>query len=171
MMQPFCELIVDNQPYAISVELNISEEPYRSHTPAREFMPLSVHGGIRTEALAHFSTNLPDRTTRKSLQRIGEGQAWLYQEDRLLLLWRCNLSQWYRTVNPVEDTNLHLLWESFEKLLLKQFPGTLQIVTPAWNRPYDAALWLQFIQMHGYSRPSPAGIPNMAFIKDAEARA
>jgi len=170
-MHSFCELIFDNRPYTVNVETDISEEPYRSHTPAREFMPLSVPGGMRMTLLARFTTNLPELTAKKSLQRIGEGQAWLYQEDHLLLLWRCNLSQHYRAANPLEDANLHILWESFERLLLSQFPDTLQIVTPAWNRPYDADLWLQFIQMHGYTRPSPAGIPNMAFLKDVEAKA
>jgi hypothetical protein len=168
-IRPFCDLIFDNQACAVSLEADISEEPYRSHTPSREFMPLSVPGGMRTRVLVRFST--PDLAARKSLQRIGEGQAWLYQEDHLLLLWRCNLAQEYRAANPVEDPNLPTLWKSFEQFLLDQFPETLQIVTPAWNRPYDESLWLQFIHMRGYTRPSPTGIPNVAFIKDVETRA
>ncbi|HVB21657.1 MAG TPA: hypothetical protein VNG51_06905 [Ktedonobacteraceae bacterium] len=161
----FCELTFDNQTYPISMETTREEEPYRSHTPQREFVPLTVTDGIRTKVAARFSIPLQDSRQAKQFQRIGEAQVWLYHEDNILLFWRCNLLAPYKVANPVEDQNLHTLWHAFEHYLLEQFPRTVQFLTPSWNRPYDERLWNQFIHMHGYTQPSPAGLTNAAFIK------
>ena len=167
--EPFCELTFDDQSYPVRLEADIMEEPYQSHTPAREFVPLTVTSGTRTRVLVRFSILLPDLPLKKGkLPRIGEGQAWLYQEDQLLLLWRCNLLGRYQAANPAEDENLHVLWKGFERFLLRKFPNAMQIVTPSWNRPYDEALWFQFIQMHKFTHPSPTGLPGAAFIKSVE---
>lgn len=170
--EPFCKLTFDNQSYSLRLEADITEEPYQSHTPAREFVPLTITSGMRTRVLVRFSISLPDLPMRKGRkpQRIGEGQAWFYQEDHLLLLWRCNLLGRYKAANPAEDQNLHVLWKGFEQFLLRQFPNAVQIVTPGWNRPYDESLWFQFIQMHKFTHPSPTGIPRAAFIKGVETR-
>lgn len=163
-----CKGVFDGQKYTVRLEAELSVEMYRSHTAAREFVPLTVREGTRTKVEASFST--PDRflTAAKSARaaRIGNGQAWLYHEDQILLFWRCNLLDSYRAIDPVADENLHALWEGFEHFLLKRFPTTRQLLTPAWNRPYDQSRWLQFIRMHGFTRPSPVGIQEAAFIKD-----
>lgn len=149
--------------YRIHLEAELSEEMYRSHTAAREFVPLTVREGVRTKVFSHFYTPDPGLPLAKGtrVSRTGNGQAWLYHEDQILLFWRCNLLDFYRIADPVEDKNLHALWEGFER-----FPTTRLLLTPAWNRPYDQSLWLRFIQMRGYTRPSPVGIPEAAFIKD-----
>lgn len=164
------ELTFDNRSCPVYLRVEFTEESYRSHTPAREFVPLTTTGGIRTRVLARFSMPLSNLSGGQGnrLQRVGEGQAWFYQEDRLLLLWRCNLLECYRVANPLEDQNLQVLWERFEQFLLNHFPQTIQIISPSWNRPYDESLWLQFIQRQGFISPSPTGIPDAAFIKDVK---
>ncbi len=161
----FCELTFENQTYPVQMETYSEEEPYRSHTPQREFVPLTVSSGMRTKVVARFS--IPSQV--KPYQRIGEGQAWLYHEDNILLFWRCNLLAPYKVSNPVEDQNLHALWNAFEHYLLQQFPQAVLFLTPSWNRPYDETLWNQFIHIHGYVQPSPAGLPGAAFIKSVSA--
>ena len=164
---PFCDFTFENRIYPVHLETNVTEEPYQSHTPQREFVPLTVTGGIRTKVLARFSTSLPDSSQAKQYQRIGEGQASLYHEDNILLFWRCNLLAPYKVANPAEDQNLHALWQAFERYLLQMFPRTRLFLTPSWNRPYNETLWNQFIHMHGYTQPSPTGLPEAAFIKSA----
>lgn len=169
--EPCGELVFDSHSYSVHLEAEFTDEPYRSHTQAREFVPLTITSGIRTKVAARFFIPLSeeDRTKKMWHRRIGEGQAWFYQEDRLLLLWRCNLHEGYRASNPLEDQNLHVLWQAFEPFLLSHFPQAVQIITPSWNRPYNESLWLQFIQQQGFTHPSPNGIPNAAFIKDVKA--
>ncbi len=58
-----CELTFENQTYPVHMETNIAEEPYQSHTPQREFVPLTVPGGMRTKVAARFSISLPDSIT------------------------------------------------------------------------------------------------------------
>ncbi|MHB8597640.1 MAG: hypothetical protein ACYDER_12615 [Ktedonobacteraceae bacterium] len=165
---PICEFTFDNQLYPVRMETNTKEEPYQSHTPQREFVPLTVSSGIRTKVVARFSIPIRDSSSAKPYQYIGEGQSWLYHEDNILLFWRCNLLPAYKVANPVEDYNLHALWQSFEHYLLEQFPRTKLFLTPSWNRPYEEPLWNQFIQMHGYTQSSPVGLSNAAFIKTTE---
>lgn len=166
----FCELTFENQTYPVHMETNSEEEPYRSHTPQREFVPLTVSNGIRTKVAARFYTSILHSSHVKDLQnqRIGEAEVWLYHEDNILLFWRCNLLAPYKVANPVEDTNLHALWHAFEHYVLEQFPHIMLFLTPSWNRPYDETLWNHFIHMHRYTQPSPAGLPNAAFIKTTE---
>jgi len=143
------------------------DEDFTSHTPAREFVPLSTTHGRRTVTLAHFYTveaELMPRGLRPP--RIAEGSAYYYQADAVLLLWRCNLLPRYRRADPMRDETLRLLWDHFEALLWRQFPRARQVVTPTWNRPYDEAHWRAFISLRGFTRPSPAGLPGMAQIKD-----
>ncbi len=157
----FCELTFEGKACQVQMETYREEEDYRSHTSQREFVPLTVAGGIRTKVAVRFSIS----SETKQYQRIGEAEVWLYHEDNILLFWRCNLLAPYRVANPVEDTNLHTLWYAFERYLLGQFPQIVMFLTPAWNRPYDEKLWNRFIHLNGYIRSSPVGLPNAAFIK------
>ena len=166
---PICDLTFENRSYPVQLETNIEEEPYQSHTPRREFVPLTVSSGIRTKVVARFSIPIQDFSAAKPYQRIGEGQSWLYHEDNILLFWRCNVLPAYKTANPVEDHNLHVLWQTYEHFLLTQFPKIKLFLTPSWNRPYDETLWNQFIHLHGYTQPSPTGLSNAAFIKNVTA--
>ena len=65
---------------------------------------------------------------------IGSAQAWYYQQDNVLVLWECFLSDFARDVPLLNDTNMTHLWTGFEEWLLNRYPDTEQIVTPhAWS--------------------------------------
>jgi hypothetical protein len=100
--------------------------------------------------------------------RVGDGEAYYYHEDRAILLWRCRLLGPYGGDDTTGDINLRAMWDAFERLLLERFHDARLMLTPSWCRPHGEALWLRFIQSHGYTRPSPAGIPNAAFLKDLD---
>jgi hypothetical protein len=149
---------------------NLADEDFRSHTPAREFVPLTVQRGQRTVVTAHVYTTEADLMPAGLRQpRIGDGEAYYYQTDVVVLLWRCNLLERYRAADPAEDANLRTLWDGFEALLRRQFPAARQMLTPAWNRPYDQTRWEVFVRQRGFTRRSPAGIPGDALIKDLPA--
>ncbi len=143
-------------------------EEFTSHTDAREFVPLSVTQGRRIVMLVHFYTAEADlMPSHLRPPRIGDASAYYYQADAIVLLWRCNLLPRYRHADPACDEALRLLWERFEALLHSQFPAARQMLTPTWNRPYAQALWRAFIEARGFTRPSPAGLPGAAQIKDS----
>ena len=91
---------------------------------------------------------------------IGNAQAWLYNEDRTLMLWECFTEQWCRGPNPSEDEALLTLWTGFERVLLEQLPTTERIVT-TWEDLYERPVWQQFLEVRGY-RPWTPG----AFLKE-----
>lgn len=174
-----CDLILEGQPASVHLRARMMEEAYHSHTAARKFVPLTVMQGGRTAILAHFYIpDIPDAILtisdaalargRSRQARIGDGQAWFYHEDHILLVWRCNLLERYRPRDPVDDENLHALWDGFEAFLRRCFPHAGRIVVPAWNLPYDQARWKAFLYRHGFIRASPAALPGRAVIKDLD---
>ena len=159
--EPSCELRWDDGTVPVRFRADVADEPYRAHTPQREFVPLSVASGIRTRIIGQPYLRDRDGVVR----RIGEAEAYFYHEDAVLLLWRCRLLEPFRAADPAADRNLHVLWESFEHLLAVHFPLARATVTPAWSRPYPSEQWRAFLVIHGFARPSPTGIPGMAFIR------
>lgn len=58
----------------------LTGEDFRSHTPAREFVPLTVTQGCRTVVTAHFYTADPAlMPTELHPPRVGEGDAYFYR--------------------------------------------------------------------------------------------
>ncbi|GEM_PF-3802123 len=143
------------------------EEDFERHTAAREFVPLTIARGRRIVVKAHFYTAEPEFMPTDLRQScIGDGEAYYYLADEILLLWRCNLLNRYRAADPTADPVLHAIWNVFEAFLRRQFPHARLIVTPAWNRPYDQALWREYTRQCGFLADSPVGLPGMALIKD-----
>ena len=156
----------------VGVRLRVrqAEEDFHRHTPAREFVPLTVQAGRRTVVIARFyTTELDLMPAGLGQPRIGNGEAYYYHADAILLLWRCNLLERFRTANPADDDTLHALWDGFEAFLLRYFPDARQMVTPAWNRPYDETRWQEFLRRHRFTHRSPAGISGAALIKNLSA--
>jgi hypothetical protein len=154
----------------LRLRAHLADEDFVSHTPTREFVPLTVARGRRTVVTAHLCTADPDLMPVGLRQpRIGGGDAYFYHADAVLLLWKCNLLPHYRATDPTRDDNLSTMWEGFEALLLRQFSQARQMVTPAWNRPYDETRWQAFLGLHGFTRRSPSGITGAALIKDLPA--
>ena len=91
---------------------------------------------------------LSPETGRK--ERIGDGQAWYYREDRTLVLWECMLFPRHRQPLPDSDPNLHVLWQGFERFLLDRFPGARRIVTPRDEPEYEPEAWERVPAGRGY---------------------
>lgn len=169
--EPLGELTFEGTRTVVRLRIHQHNEPFQRHTAAREFVPLTVPSGIRTKVVAQPYTFGPNSGIPKGRHtyRIGEGEAYYYLDDHILLLWKCRLGERYKVEDPTADQNLDVFWEQFERFLLTSFPATTQMVTPAWNLPYAGTLWRQFLHRHGFTRPSPAGIPGMAYISDVGA--
>lgn len=165
-----------DQLFTIRLRLHTSEEKFRDH---QDLVPLVHKTGQRTYVLARPYILEPEITLTLGVypkpteqgaiaevvgsdwvgfrhRDIGNAQAWYYPADRLLMVWECYLFEWCYQEDPRTDENLKALWTGFERHLLGQFPGTQQIVTPAWEDIYQRALWQEFLILHGY-RPLTKG--------------
>ena len=65
---------------------------------------------------------------------IGNAQAWYYSEDSIIVLWERFLYSFLRDLPLRKDTNMMLLWTSFEQWLLNRYPEAERIATP-WADP------------------------------------
>jgi hypothetical protein len=86
-------------------------------------------------------------------REVGQGQAWLYSEDRTLVLWECFLEHWYRNDDPRTDDNLKAVWLGFEEFLLRHLPQQIDhMVTPSWEPLYnqDKQAWPDFLEQVGF---------------------
>jgi hypothetical protein len=90
-------------------------------------------------------------------QGIGQAQAWLYKEDRTLVLWECFLEDWCRQEDPRTDGTLRILWLGFETFLSRHLSPFDRIVTPSWEPLYndDEQAWPGFLQIIGYKQIRP----------------
>jgi hypothetical protein len=160
------EVHVERESWPVRLRANVTDEPYRAHTPGREFVPLSVLSGVRTRVIARFYSRgaNPFSPGARREQRIGDAEAYFYQEDGILLIWRCRLIDRYRLDDPSSDHNLHALWVTFEGFLHRRFMPT-SVITPGWNLPYPSDRWREFLHDHDFSQPSPCEIPGKAFIR------
>lgn len=67
-------------------------------------------------------------------REVGQAQAWLYPQERTLVLWECFLEDWYRKEDPRTDENLKVTWLGFEGFLLRSLPQQIdRIATPPGN--------------------------------------
>jgi hypothetical protein len=73
------------------------------------------------------------------------------------MLWDCYV---YAGEDPRTDHTLCALWNWFEQFLLKRFPATERIATPAWSFSYDRKDWQAFLTQQGYHPFNP-----QAFVK------
>ena len=97
-------------------------------------------------------------------REVGQAQAWLYPQERTLVLWECFLEDWYRSEDPRTDENLKALWLGFESFLLRTLPQRVdRIATPSWEPLYnqDKQAWPEFLEALGYIR-----IGDRAYGKD-----
>lgn len=165
-VEALCDPTWNDEAVPVRIRADVNDEPYRAHAPQREFAPRTVPSGIRTRVIGYPYTQARGGAVR----RIGEAEAYFYHEDVVLLLWRCRLLQQFRSADPTNDANLHFLWESFENPVAARFPGSRATITPSWNRPYPPERWKAFLAVQGFTRPSPAGILDMAFIRSSPDR-
>jgi hypothetical protein len=90
-------------------------------------------------------------------REVSHAQAWLYPQERTLVLWECLLEDWYRRKeDPRTDENLRAAWLGFEGFLLRHLPQQVErIATPSWDPLHnhqDRKAWPQFLEDLGYKR-------------------
>lgn len=85
---------------------------------------------------------------------VGNAQAWYYPEDKLLVLWECEVfPSWRRKSSRADDDPiLPLVWHGFESLLLEKFTDAERIVTPSWEPNYERDDWQAFLRSFSYAR-------------------
>ncbi len=95
-------------------------------------------------------------------QDIGNSQAWYYREDKVLVLWECDIFEWARQdKEPAENEVLKTVWTGFERWLLERFKATERLVTPSWEPVYENEAWQRFLITQGYTP-----FAKEAFIKE-----
>ena len=93
---------------------------------------------------------------------IGNAQAWYYREDKVLVLWECDIFEWARQdKDPSENEVLTTVWTGFERWLLERFKATEMVVTPSWEPVYTNEVWQRFLITQGYTP-----FAKEAFIKE-----
>ena len=171
-----------NRPKQVYGRFHLSEEQYeqdRFSSLSAEIVPLTHRRGTRTYVMFHPYVLVPNMTLTIGLypkpkeyadmepsigevlssdmkdereEQIGSGQAWYYQEDRILVVWECFLSSFVREEPLSKDQHMRSLWTSVEEWLLRQFPQTRQIVTP-WSDPaFATPAYQAFLRGLGYRK-------------------
>jgi hypothetical protein len=86
-------------------------------------------------------------------ERIGDGQAWYYRQDRTLILWELTVLDHYEQENPLASGgNLNNMWQGFEKFLVHRFPQARRIATLAHDPGYETAHYQGFLRDLGYTK-------------------
>jgi hypothetical protein len=74
----------------------------------------------------------------RTRHEIGNLQAWYYETEAHLMLWEVDIYSRYSEPDPAGDSVLPVLWETFERALLREFPETEAILTPGWEPKYES---------------------------------
>jgi hypothetical protein len=173
------------EPVLVRGKLHLADEPYRKSAVDLEIVPLTHKQGMSTYVNLRAYVLVPDITLTVELypaalrrllpdavgevtgvsekpkmkeQEIGDGQAWYYPADKTIVLWECNLYEYFRKQNladrepiPIpEDSNMHGLWTGFEQFLTAQFPDAVQIATTHSDPAYPTEQYQAFLTNLGY---------------------
>lgn len=76
---------------------------------------------------------------------VGNAQAWLYPQERALVLWECFLEERHRQANPLDDENQQTIWRAFEQLVVERSPGVEKLYT-TWENVFERPVWLRFLE-------------------------
>ena len=98
---------------------------------------------------------VPERPVAHDAIGMGAVHAVFYDQDRLLVLWRCGLTLPFSAAEPALDPNLRALWRGTEDQLVRRFPAAARLVTPAWEPAYASGEYRAFVAGLGYARLSP----------------
>jgi hypothetical protein len=167
------EAVFFDEPYMVRAQVHTAQEPYRGRNDA-DILRLSWPTGTRDYVQIHPYLLTPDIAVEIGLyerptpsgevgevvatdwrgmrhERIGDGQAWHYPADRVIVLWECTLFDRFAHEELLGDRNLMSVWRGFERFLVDRFPDAERIVTPAWEPGYGTATWHQFLGELGYT--------------------
>jgi hypothetical protein len=165
------------EPRQVHGRFHASEEQYEASR--LEIIPISEKKGTRTYVMMHpyvlepkltFTVGLYNKPKQYADQespigevigsnhegfreaQVGNAQAWYYPADKTIVLWECFFDDRFRKVPLPEDSNMQMLWQSFEHYLLKQFPQATTLATP-FNDPIAESIdeYQMFLKSLGYS--------------------
>ncbi len=89
-------------------------------------------------------------------ERIGDGQAWYYQQDRTIILWELTVFAHYEQEQPLAPGgNLSHMWQGFERFLVNRFPQARRIATLGHDPDYETPTYQRFLVSQGYRKRSP----------------
>ena len=164
-------------PQQVHGRFHASDERY--FDGSHEIIPLQAPKGTRTYVMMHpyvlepkltFTVGLYNKPKQYADQespigevigsnhegfreaQVGNAQAWYYPADKTIVLWECFFDDRFRKYPLPEDTNMQMLWQSFEHYLLKQFPQATTLATP-FNDPIADSIdeYQAFLKTLGYS--------------------
>jgi hypothetical protein len=175
--EALCEGYAFGEQATIRLKAHISQEHYH-RSEGSEIVPIQTGSGTRIYVHAkpyilepdyRISVGLYQQPTQEGAvgevtgadwvgmraREVGQAQAWLYPDERTLVLWECFLEDWYRKEDPRTDENLKTIWLGFEGFLLRNLPQQVdRIATPSWEPLYDLTgqAWPEFLEGMGYVR-------------------
>jgi hypothetical protein len=89
-------------------------------------------------------------------ERIGDGQAWYYHQDRTLILWELTVFSHYEQDRPLEPGgNLMNMWQGFERFLVEKFPQARRMATLGHDPDFETLPYQAFLRGLGYGKRSP----------------
>src|SRR6266566_4384192 len=89
-------------------------------------------------------------------ERIGDGQAWYYRQDRTLILWELTVFAHYEQEHPLAPNgNLSHMWQGFERFLVNRFPQARRIATLGHDPDYETGAYQRFLRGLGYTKRTP----------------
>ncbi len=181
------DAMVERSPHIVRARIHVSDEHYPPRHGQSEIVPISDEPGTCDYVMIHPYITVPNiRTTIRLFPppkdpaehdpigevtksewegmrhiQIGNGQAWHYRADNLIVLWELELYTHFETSpDPNEDPTFIALWNGFEGYLTNRFPTAQRIATPSWEPGIETPVWQTFLTKRGYSPATP-----QAFIK------
>lgn len=161
------------EPRIVRARVHRSEEDYTRYDHEQEIVPVTMPHGRRTYLHLQPYLAFPDIRLTVGLsaaprpggaigavtgveevgtrqQPIGNGQAWYYPADRLLVLWECFFNVPFRDAPPMADGNMRRLWLGVEDYLTTRFPAATQITTPFRDPLFPDAEYQTFLRSLDY---------------------
>jgi hypothetical protein len=165
-----------NTPVLVRGKIHLAEEKYRKTDAETEIVPLHTKQGTCIYVNMKAYVLVPDIVLTVELypkqlaghhpaigdvmgstenpqmkeQEIGDGQAWYYPDDNLLVLWECGFYTHFEDKPIHEDRNMRELWKGFETFLVSQFPQATAIATTYADPGYPTEEYQQFLTSLGY---------------------
>ncbi len=176
------EAQVQRNPHAIRMRIHTSDEPYswdetiykldhvggtRDYVMAKPYIlvpeiTLTIATHPRPSQEGAIGEILESHWQGMKHEDIGHAQSWYYREDKVLVLWECNIYEWARgQKDPPDNEVLKTVWSGFERWLVERFKAAARVVTPSWEPVYKDEAWQRFLIIQGYTP-----FAKEAFIKD-----
>lgn len=172
--QLLCEAPIEGSAHQVRMRIHHSAERYPSGHGRTEILPVADRAGMRDYIHIHPYILVPDITLAVRLApsvvaddalgmvestqwegmrhlQIGNGQAWFYRADGVLILWELELWPHFRAhAQESQDVTLLACWQGFGAYLQAQFPSARVTATPSWEPGVAPEEWQSFLTRLGF---------------------